>query len=147
MMRKKNRIRIFKPSGRGIPQNAVEAGCTEVRREGRVSTSMPPKSHVVEQHPFAEHPDCAPCIGLRMPVAGIVLISRSPNFRLFLPSCFRQSPPNAARRTVRSKVSTFIHYTGFWTCPITSPIKQIGSLSSYSNSQSAVNEENRSLIN
>ncbi|MCI2133935.1 MAG: hypothetical protein LKK12_06080 [Bacteroidales bacterium] len=74
-------------------------------------------------------------------MAGIVLICRSHNFRLFLPSCFRQSPPNAARRTVRFKVSTFIHYTGFWTWPITSPIKQIGSLSSYSNSQSAVNKD------
>ncbi len=61
-MRKKDRIRIFKPrifkpSGRGISQNAVEAGCTEVRREGHVSTSRPPKGHVVDQHPFAEPPE------------------------------------------------------------------------------------------
>ena len=56
-MRKKNRIRIFKPSGISVSQNAVEAGCTEVRREGHVSTSRPPKSHVVDRHPFAEPPE------------------------------------------------------------------------------------------
>ena len=56
-MRKKNRIRIFKPSGRSVSQNAVEAGCTEVRREGHVSTSRPSKSHVVDRHPFAEPPE------------------------------------------------------------------------------------------
>ena len=64
-MRKKDRIRIFKPSGRGISQNAVEAGCTEVRREGHVSTSMPPKSHVVDLHPFAEPPEGHPPTALR----------------------------------------------------------------------------------
>ena len=53
----KNRIRIFKPSGISVSQNAVEACCTKVRREGRVSTSRPPKSHVVEQHPFAKPPE------------------------------------------------------------------------------------------
>ena len=37
----KNHIRIFKPFGRSVSQNAVEAGCTEVRREWRVSTSRP----------------------------------------------------------------------------------------------------------
>ena len=52
----KNRIRIFKRPGRSVSQNAVEAGSTEVRREGRVSTSRPPKSHVVDHHPFAEPP-------------------------------------------------------------------------------------------
>jgi hypothetical protein len=56
-MRKKDRIRIFKPSGRGISQNAVEAGCTEVRREGHVSTSRPSKRHVVDRPPFAEPPE------------------------------------------------------------------------------------------
>ncbi len=56
-MRKKNRIRIFKSSGRGISQNAVEAGCTEALREGHVSTSRPPKRHVVDRPPFAEPPE------------------------------------------------------------------------------------------
>ena len=37
----KNHIRIFKPFGSSVLQNAVEAGCTEVRREWRVSTSRP----------------------------------------------------------------------------------------------------------
>ena len=60
MTRKKNCIRIFKPFGRTVSQNAVEAGCTEVRREGHVSTSMPPKSHVVDRHPFAEPPEGHP---------------------------------------------------------------------------------------
>ncbi|MDD7088102.1 MAG: hypothetical protein PUI54_00880 [Bacteroidales bacterium] len=32
----KNCIRIFKPSGRSVSQNAVEAGCTETLREGHV---------------------------------------------------------------------------------------------------------------
>ena len=57
MMRINNCIRIFKPFGRSVSQNAVEAGCTEVRREGHVSTSRPPKSHVVDRHPFAEPPE------------------------------------------------------------------------------------------
>ena len=56
-MRKKDRIRIFKPSGRGISQNAVEAGCPEVRREGHVPTSRPPKTHVVDRHTFTEPPE------------------------------------------------------------------------------------------
>ena len=56
-MRKKNRIRIFKPSGRGISQNAVEAGCTEALREGHASTSRPSKRHVVDRPPFAEPPE------------------------------------------------------------------------------------------
>ena len=53
----KNHIRIFKPFGSSVLQNAVEAGCTEVRREGHVSTSRPPKSHVVDQRLFAEPPE------------------------------------------------------------------------------------------
>ena len=53
----KNHIRIFKPFGSSVLQNAVEAGCTEVRREGHVPTSRPPKSHVVDRHPFAEPPE------------------------------------------------------------------------------------------
>ena len=57
MMRKKNCIRIFKPFGRSVSQNPVEPGCTEVRREGHVPTSRPPKSHVVDRHPFAEPPE------------------------------------------------------------------------------------------
>ena len=50
----------------------------------------------------------SPCIGRKMPVAEIVLISLSPDFRLFLQSCFRQPLPNAARRTACPKVITFI---------------------------------------
>ena len=44
-------------SGRSVSQNAVEAGRTEVRREGHVSTSRPLKSHVVDRHPFSEPPE------------------------------------------------------------------------------------------